>query len=199
MLSVLSSGAFGIISSCVIDLQPCLIQVPTQSLPVSPPPITITFLSLADMYLPSVRLESNKLLVVDVRKSTAKYIPLASLPGAFISLGLEAPQASTTASYSSISFLALIFSPAFAFVINSMPSFFITSSFLSIICFSNFILGIPYLNKPPILSALSYTVTLCPLELSWSATASPAGPEPITAILLSVLTFGGFAPASPCA
>ena len=98
MLSALSSGAFGIISSCVIDLHPCLIHVPTQSLPVSPPPITITFLSFADINFPSVRLESKRLLVVDVRKSTAKYIPFASLPGAFISLGLDAPHASTTAS-----------------------------------------------------------------------------------------------------
>ncbi len=98
LVSVLTSGAFGIISSCVTDLQPCLIAVPTQSLPVSPPPITITFLSFALIYLPSVRSESRRLLVVAVRKSTAKYIPSASLPGALISLGLEAPTASTTAS-----------------------------------------------------------------------------------------------------
>ena len=67
------------------------------------------------------------------------------------------------------------------------------------ICFSSFILGIPYLNNPPILSALSYTVTLCPLELSWSATARPDGPEPTTAILFPVLTFGGLGPARPFA
>ena len=36
---------------------------------------------------------SSKLFVVALRKSTAKYIPLASRPGALISLGLEAPQA----------------------------------------------------------------------------------------------------------
>ena len=79
-------------------MQPCLIHVPTQSLPVSPPPITITFLSFAEMYLPSLSPESRRLFVVAVRKSTAKYIPLASLPGALISLGLAAPHASTTAS-----------------------------------------------------------------------------------------------------
>ena len=124
---------------------------------------------------------------------------MASLPGALISLGLEAPHASTTASYSSTSFFAFIFSPTFASVTNSIPSAFITSSFLSIICFSSFILGMPYLKSPPILSALSNTVTLCPLVFSWSATASPAGPEPTTAILLPVLTFGGFGPAHPLA
>ena len=59
--------------------------------------------------------------------------------------------------------IALMFSPTFALVTNSMPSSFIISSFLSIICFSSFILGMPYLKSPPIRSALSYTVTLCPL------------------------------------
>ena len=50
------------------------------------------------MYLPSLSPESRRLFVVAVRKSTAKFIPLASLPGALISLGLAAPHASTTAS-----------------------------------------------------------------------------------------------------
>ena len=86
-----------------------------------------------------------------------------------------------------------------ASVTNSTPSSFITLSFLSIICFSSFILGIPYLKSPPILSALSYTVTRWPLWLSWSATASPEGPEPMTAILFPVLAFGGLGPASPLA
>ena len=178
-------------------MQPWRIHVPTQSFPVSPPPITITFLSLADIYFPSPKLESSRLFVVDFKKSTAKYIPLASLPGALISLGFEAPHARITASYSSISFLALIFSPIFASVTNSTPSSLITSSFLSIICFSSFILGIPYLNSPPILSDLSNTVTIWPLVLSWSAAASPAGPEPTTAIRFPVLTLGGLGPAQP--
>ena len=41
------SGGIGIISSCVTDSAPCLIEVPIQSEPVSPPPITITFLFVA--------------------------------------------------------------------------------------------------------------------------------------------------------
>ena len=60
-------------------------------------------------------------------------------------------------------------------------------------------LGIPYLNNPPTLSLLSNTVTLCPLVLSWSATARPAGPDPITAIFFPVLTAGGLAAAQPFA
>lgn len=39
----------------LLTSQPCLIHVPTQSLPVSPPPITITSLSFAEMYLPSLQ------------------------------------------------------------------------------------------------------------------------------------------------
>ena len=41
------SGGIGMISSCVTDLAPCRNEVPMQSLPVSPPPMTITCLSLA--------------------------------------------------------------------------------------------------------------------------------------------------------
>ena len=46
--------------------------VPTQSFPVSPPPMTITFLSLAEMNVPSCKPLSSSALVVDFRKSTAK-------------------------------------------------------------------------------------------------------------------------------
>ncbi len=67
----------------------------------------------------------------------------------------------------------------------------------SIMCFSSFMLGIPYIRSPPSLSLRSNTVTLCPLLLSWSATARPAGPLPTTATVLFVRTLGGFAAASP--
>ena len=43
------------ISSCVTDRAPCLIDVPIQSEPVSPPPITIT--SLSDASISRVSLE----------------------------------------------------------------------------------------------------------------------------------------------
>ena len=71
--------------------------------------------------------------------------------------------------------------------------------FLSIICFSSFIFGIPYISNPPTLSARSNTVTLCPRLLSWSAAASPEGPEPITATFFPVLIDGAFAAAKPLA
>ena len=48
------SGGRGRISSWVKLLQPWRIDVPTQSVPVSPPPMTITCLSLAEMKVPSL-------------------------------------------------------------------------------------------------------------------------------------------------
>ena len=63
--------------------------------------------------------------------------------------------------------------------------------FLSLIhiYFSSFIFGIPYINRPPIRSLRSNTVTLCPLLFNWSAAVSythlgrkrssqPGGPWP---------------------
>ena len=40
-------GGIGIISSCVTELAPRRMEVPTQSFPVSPPPMTSTFLPFA--------------------------------------------------------------------------------------------------------------------------------------------------------
>jgi len=48
------SGGIGMISSCVTDLAPWRNEVPMQSLPVSPPPITTTCLSLAVTCGPAV-------------------------------------------------------------------------------------------------------------------------------------------------
>ena len=49
--NVISSGAFVYLLNCTIDLQFSRKAVATQSAPVSPAPITITFLSLAVMKL----------------------------------------------------------------------------------------------------------------------------------------------------
>ena len=57
----------GIISNCVTLLAPRRMEVPTQSLPVSPPPMTTTCFPFGLIYFLSSRLESNKLLVTDVR------------------------------------------------------------------------------------------------------------------------------------
>ena len=42
------SGGIGMISSCVTLLAPCRNDVPMQSLPVSPPPMTTTCLPVAE-------------------------------------------------------------------------------------------------------------------------------------------------------
>ena len=44
--------------------------------------------------------------------------------------------------------------------------------------------GIPYRSNPPILSARSYTTTVCPARVSCCAAARPAGPDPTTATVL---------------
>ena len=125
-------------------------------------------------------------------------MPLASLPGALISLGFLAPQARIILSYSFSNLAALTSLPTFTPVINSTPSALIISILRSITCFSSFILGIPYIRSPPTRSSRSYTVTRCPRLLSWSAAASPAGPEPMIATFFPVRTFGGFAAVKPC-
>src|SRR5664280_2434142 len=51
--------------------------------------------------------------------------------------------------------------------------------------------GIPYTNRPPILSDFSNTVTEWPTRQSCWAAARPAGPEPTIATFLPVLTRGG--------
>merc|ERR1711988_251767 len=56
---------------------------------------------------------------------------------------------------------------------------------------SAFMFGTPYIIGPPIRSDLSYTVTVCPILLSSSAAASPAGPEPTTATVFVDLKGGG--------
>ncbi len=53
--------------SWVTLAQPWRMAVPTQSLPVSPPPMTNTFLSLALTALPSEKPESSRLRVTLVR------------------------------------------------------------------------------------------------------------------------------------
>ena len=58
-----SRGGSDIISNCNTDLAPCLIAVPTQSFPVSPPPMTNTFLPFALGYCPSLNSLFNNDLV----------------------------------------------------------------------------------------------------------------------------------------
>ena len=49
--------------------------------------------------------------------------------------------------------------------------------------FSSFMLGMPYMRRPPARSARSTTVTRAPRRASSQAATRPAGPEPTTATL----------------
>eukprot|EP00955_Chlamydomonas_euryale_P008651 92043-Chlamydomonas_euryale.AAC.1 len=51
--------------------------------------------------------------------------------------------------------------------------------------------GTPYIMRPPMRSERSYTVTVWPILLSWSAAAMPAGPLPTIATERPVRTSGG--------
>ena len=80
---------------------------------------------------------------------------------------------------------------------NSTPSAAISSARRSTTDFSSFMLGMPYIRRPPTRSSRSKTVTEWPRRLSWSAAASPAGPEPTTATFLPVRARGGRGTMSP--
>ena len=64
---------------------------------------------------------------------------------------------------------------------------------------SSFMLGMPYMSRPPMRSARSKTVTAWPAWLSWAAQARPAGPEPTTATRLPVRMGGGSGTTQPSA
>ena len=104
--------------------QPWRIEVPTQSFPVSPPPMTMTRFPLAEINF-SVGQNPNPAgswwsLSKSLRQN--RY-PLASRPGTLMSLGLEAPQARTTLIKLLQNFLPLSwYLPTSVFGTNSTPS-----------------------------------------------------------------------------
>ena len=152
MNGVLVSGGFGISSNWVTCSAPCLLEVPTQSLPVSPPPITTTFLFLAEIKCSAMLLSISffargstpaTILFCCFRKCMAKCIPFNSLPGMVRSLGTVDPPAKTIALYSLSRSLRLMLIPTLALHLKVMPSFSITSIRLSITFFSSLKSGIP--------------------------------------------------------
>jgi hypothetical protein len=101
-----TSGGMGKSSNCVTDFAPWRFEVPTQSEPVSPPPMMTTFLPLAQRSAmprsPATRLFWSG------RNSIAKWTPSSSRPGIGRSRGCSAPPASTTASNSASSFCGVM-------------------------------------------------------------------------------------------
>ena len=115
-------GGIAMISICVRLLQPWRIEVPTQSVPVSPPPNTTTSLPFAEMGVESGASLSTA-CVLTVRKSMAKCTPFRLRPSTGRSRGTVAPVQITVASKSLTSSSASTFSPTVALHRNLMPSF----------------------------------------------------------------------------
>lgn len=103
------SGGIGISSNWVTLAAPWRFEVPTQSEPVSPPPITTTCLPLAEIGL---GLSPATCLFCGIRNSSAKCTPPSSRPGTGRSRGTSEPPASTTASNSCCNCSALMTSLA---------------------------------------------------------------------------------------
>ena len=89
--SARSIGGIGMISSCVRLLQPWRMDVPTQSVPVSPPPMHEHVLALRGDGAWNPVLPSSTALVFAVRKSIAKCTPLRLRPSTGRSRGCVAP------------------------------------------------------------------------------------------------------------
>mmetsp|Transcript_5879 Transcript_5879/g.18048 ORF Transcript_5879/g.18048 Transcript_5879/m.18048 type:complete len:317 (+) Transcript_5879:443-1393(+) len=187
-----AAGGLGSSSRLMIDAAPWRALVAMQSVPVSPPPMTITCLSLASMYLPSARLESSSDLVLAWRKSIAKWTPSSSRPSTGRSRGRVEPTASSTESFCDTSSCTGTFPPTLAFTTKRTPSAAIRSTRrCTTSTFAVFMFGTPYIMRPPMRSERSYTVTVWPILLSWSAAAMPAGPLPTIATERPVRTSGG--------
>ena len=98
-----ASGGLGRISNCVTEMAPWRIDVPTQSLPVSPPPTTITCLPLAGAghrrrAVSAGRSSPATRRFCWLRKSMARCTPRSSAPVTFSGRGWPAPMHRQTAS-----------------------------------------------------------------------------------------------------
>ena len=140
-------GSSGRISNWTTLLQPWRSDVATQSVPVSPPPITITSLCRAETQ-PTSRISSSSMLrVSDDRKSTAKWMPANSRPSTRMSRGRVAPPHRTTASKSVRSWLAGRSLPTSVPVTKVTPSAVMRSARRSTMRLSSFMLGMPYTKQ----------------------------------------------------
>ena len=136
------SGGFGNNSNCVTAIAFCLLEVPTQSLPVSPPPITTTFFAVAKISSSTSSLLTT-LLFCCFKKSIAKCTPFNSLPGIYKSRGMVEPPAKTITLNSRNNSLMLISVPTLALHLKIMPSSSINFILRSITHFSSLKSGIP--------------------------------------------------------
>ena len=155
LVAVLSStsAGLGITSICVTLAAPWRLAVPTQSAPVSPPPMTTTCLPLA---LIGFFASPATSWFCAISHSSAKYTPLSSRPGTGKSRGVSEPMESTTASncsfnssgeMNSCAVLATPLTnsllPTVVLVLNVTPSAAICAMRRSMTCFSSLKSGIP--------------------------------------------------------
>ena len=125
-------------------------------------------------------------------------MPLSGRPSIGKSRGNVAPVLRTVASNSFNSFSAGYFPPTSVLQTNLTPSASIClTRRRTTFCLSSFMLGMPYINSPPGLSARSNTVTLCPARFNCAAALNPAGPEPMTATFFPVRVLGASATTQP--
>ena len=117
-----SSEGRGRISSCVTERAPWRWAVPRQSAPVSPPPMMTTSLPAAVIGTSSTARSPSWALFDQGRYSIAWWMPPSSRPGTGRSRPAVAPPASTTASNCDRSSSAVMSTPTFTLVWNSVPS-----------------------------------------------------------------------------
>lgn len=164
----------------------CRCAVPRQSAPVSPPPMITTCLFSAVMVSCGENSCPLSRRFCCVRYFIANSMPFRFLPWMGRSLGIVDPPASIIAWFFSSSSFGDMSIPTLVLVRNLMPSSRICCIRLSTTVFSSLNSGIPSASSPPRYSSRSNTVTLCPDRFSCCAAASPAGPEPTTAMFLFV-------------
>ena len=176
-------------SKLTTESHPCRSEVPMQSVPVSPPPITTTFLPFASMYCPSARFAVQQRLGVGVQKLHGEVHALQGAPlhGQVARLGGAARQDDRVGRVADVGDGGV---PLGADVrvddeVRRPRRRAMSARRCTISSLSAFMFGTPYIISPPTRSARSYTVTLCPALFSWSAAAMPAGPDPTTAHLLA--------------
>ena len=135
------AGGFGMISICVTLFAPCRLAVPTQSLPVSPPPMTSTSLPAALTVRVAASPVSKRASLP--RNSSAKWMPFFSRPGMAKSRALAVPRASTTASNFAFRYAGAMSRPISVPQTNAMPAFSRRAILRSMTVFSSLKFGIP--------------------------------------------------------
>jgi hypothetical protein len=125
-------------------------EVPTQSVPVSPPPMTTTSLPRGMRWAAVRGLPSSRALVLAVRNSIAKWTPLRLRPSTGRSRGLVAPVQRTTAS-NSFRKIAGIDVVADVGVADELDAFLLHEAMRrsTTSCLSSFMFGMPYMSRPP--------------------------------------------------